>query len=178
MPTVNVNLLDDLVNAAIDVVTDDASPFLPALAEGAITEELKIEYARPGLAGYLSGPNGRCEVYIAETQSAGGNRTFEGSGKTTFTIRFKFDLIETKTMPKRGARIIAAMRSAFGDLGIAFFTALDDSGSNLLGDGLVEMGDVRDVYADSRGPANVILEADVLVTVWHVLPLVYEVEEP
>jgi hypothetical protein len=135
-----------------------------------------VEYSRSGQERNLKGLFGRCSIYIEESQGFEPSVQFEESALSSWSLIFRFDLIESRDLPKAKSRVLQAMQSIFGDGGTAYFAQLVDSGSNRLGgSGRAVLGQIIEVPAEQRGMANARVDALVEVSCWHKLPMTHTV---
>jgi hypothetical protein len=178
MALVPVDFPSELADGAVSLLLDRQDEFVSALGVDS-DDDAFVEYARTGQERNFSGKFGRCAIYIEESQGFDPAFQYPDSALSSWSLIFRFDLIESRDVPRAKSRVMQAMQSMFGDGGTAFFGKVTDAGANRLGgSGRAVLGEMLEVPSEARGTANVRVDAIVEVSCWHKVPMVHEVEVP
>jgi hypothetical protein len=158
------NLIQDL-GGAIKTTIQNASARFSALDSPGGT--LLVEYTDDEPTASIAGRS-RCVISPLDHDPIPGTQ-YDESMQTVFRFELRFELHDRKNGASARSVIQQALYGTFGDRGAEMFGNFTDNGSNRLGgSGVVSIGPV---VSDNEGIDNPVIVAELIVSMWHIVPM-------
>ena len=159
------NIIQDL-GSAIKTTIQNASARFTALDSPEGT--LLVEYSDDEPVASIAGRS-RCVISPLDPEPVPGT-SYDLSVQTVFRYQLRFELRDVKNGGSAKSVIWQALTGTFSDRGAEMFGNFTDNGSNRLGSsGVVSLGPITN---ESMGPDHPVIVAELIVSMWHVVPLV------